>query len=53
MVGWTVLPFADETFRPTQGKFRLPLLRGEVDFDIDKCVGAAARTMPCCVPVAS
>jgi len=50
VVGWTVLPFADDTFRPNHGKFKLPLLRGEVDFDIDKCVALCHR---CVVVVCS
>lgn len=31
VVGWTALPACDADFRVVSGRFRLPLLRGEVD----------------------
>ena len=40
VVGWTVLPYTDATFQPASGRYRLPMLRGEVDLDIDKCVAS-------------
>eukprot|EP01135_Chromosphaera_perkinsii_P003239 Nk52_evm14s239 gene=Nk52_evmTU14s239 len=36
VVGWGVFPMADAAFDIVQGKFKVPLLRGEIDDSIDK-----------------
>ena len=36
VVAWSCLPMCDGRFRAGQGKFRLPMLRGEVDRNVDR-----------------
>lgn len=36
VVAWGALPYATSSFEPVEGKFKLPLLRGEVDFTMSK-----------------
>ncbi|ELU07382.1 hypothetical protein CAPTEDRAFT_226170 [Capitella teleta] len=36
VVGWGVFPIADAGFDIVEGKFKCPMLRGEMDFQIDK-----------------
>ena len=36
VVGWGVLPVCNPSFKVVQGRFRIPLLRGEMDTTIDK-----------------
>ena len=35
VVAWSALPATDADFRPIEGKFRLPLLRGELNLNVD------------------
>lgn len=35
VVAWSAMPAADADFRPIDGKFRLPLLRGELNLNLD------------------
>ena len=43
VVAWTALPICDPNFRAVQGRFMLPLLRGEVDFNIVRFVSMERR----------
>jgi len=43
VVAWTALPCVDSDLRPVEGRFRLPLLRGEVDLDVDQYVKMERR----------
>ncbi|KAA0171596.1 hypothetical protein FNF28_00529 [Cafeteria roenbergensis] len=43
VVAWTALPCADGDLRPVEGRFRLPLLRGEVDLEVDQYVKMERR----------
>lgn len=36
VVAWTALPCSDSDLRPVEGRFLLPMLRGEVDLDVDQ-----------------
>lgn len=36
VVAWTALPACDRDFGVTAGKYRLPLLRGEIDTAVDR-----------------
>lgn len=36
VVGWTVLPMVDSNFEIVKGKYKLPVLKGEVNMHIDK-----------------
>jgi hypothetical protein len=43
VVGWTAVPCSDSDLRPIEGRFQLPMLRGEVDLDVDQFVKMEQR----------
>jgi hypothetical protein len=43
VVAWSALPCCDSDLRPVEGRFRLPMLRGEVDLDMDQFVKMEQR----------
>lgn len=39
VVAWGALPAVDAEFRPNRGKFKVPLIRNEIDYGVDQYIG--------------